>query len=225
MLRGLLVWIEWDDVHAMANGRQDGQRRSLTVGIRCNALQGPAPAQGQERHHPAYEEPDAKSTDTSDDSGRCVILHEMTHAVHDQFLGNDNPMIEAAYKQAMERKLYDPSMYAATNEHEFFAELTCAYFDQNGYYPRTRADLQKHDPWTYQSPRHAKTPGRTHVASATVSPVATSATLQIKLDEMKLGKPIMGPTMTIQDPAAGRPSIIVLLEREAAPRAWPPFRG
>jgi hypothetical protein len=34
----------------------------------------------------------------------------------------------------MERKLLDERSYAATNELEFFAEMTCAYYDQLDYY-------------------------------------------------------------------------------------------
>jgi hypothetical protein len=84
------------------------------------------------------------------DSGRCVILHEMAHAVHHQLLGPGNRAVAAAYRQAMERGLYDRNQYITTNEPEFFAEASCAYFNQLSYYPRTRADLQEHDPFTYK---------------------------------------------------------------------------
>jgi len=36
--------------------------------------------------------------------------------------------------------------YAATNEREYFAETTEAFFGRNDFYPFTRADLEKHDP-------------------------------------------------------------------------------
>ena len=209
VLRGLLIWVEWEEKHAMANGRQGNAAAVYYGGHQLQMLsKGLHPLKAKnitilsmrsltEEHQPKR------------DSGRCVVLHEMTHAVHDQFMGNDNPMIEAAYKQAMERKLYDPSMYASTNEHEFFAELTCAYFDQNGYYPRTRADLEKHDPWTYQLMENVWGKRTDAAASAAASQAATSATLQVKLDGIDLGKPIMGPTMTKSD-LHGRPAIIVL---------------
>src|SRR5438309_816319 len=78
------------------------------------------------------------------DSGRCVTLHELAHAFHYHVVGDKNPIVLAAYKQAMERKLYDPALYAATNEHEYFAELSVAYLKKLDYFPRTRQDLKKH---------------------------------------------------------------------------------
>jgi hypothetical protein len=44
-----------------------------------------------------------------------LLLHEFAHAVHDQLLGFDNAGIKSAYQQAMERKLYDKDLYAATS--------------------------------------------------------------------------------------------------------------
>ena len=38
---------------------------------------------------------------------RCVLLHEMVHAVHFQVFGSQNQIIRATYRQAMERHLYD----------------------------------------------------------------------------------------------------------------------
>src|SRR5262249_37089600 len=38
---------------------------------------------------------------------RCVLLHELVHAVHHQALGANNALIKATYQQAMRRKLYD----------------------------------------------------------------------------------------------------------------------
>jgi hypothetical protein len=37
----------------------------------------------------------------------AVILHELAHAYHDQFLGFDEPRIKAAYEKAMAAGLYD----------------------------------------------------------------------------------------------------------------------
>src|SRR5262249_27405088 len=84
------------------------------------------------------------------DCERCVILHEIAHAVHDQLLGPENQVVLAAYQQAMQRKLVDKEAYASTNDHEFFAEMTCAYFDQLDYFPRKRSELLKHDPVTHK---------------------------------------------------------------------------
>ena len=86
-----------------------------------------------------------------------MVLHELAHAYHDQFLrkGYDNPAILAAYKEAMEAKLYGEMLhivgktrpaYAAKNQMEYFAEATEAFFGTNDFYPFVRAELQQHDP-------------------------------------------------------------------------------
>ena len=105
---------------------------------------------------------------------QIVILHELCHAVHSHLLGNSNQTIKAAYQQASDRQLYDQvkhesgrtaRAYAATNDHEYFAELSCSYLDKCAYYPFTREDLKEHDPvgyllmeqvWGKNDPRVAK---------------------------------------------------------------------
>lgn len=85
----------------------------------------------------------------------AMVLHELAHAYHHQFLGYDDPDIKAAYKQAMEAKLYDSVLlykgtktraYAANNDQEYFAELTEAWFGTNDFYPFVRAEVKEHDP-------------------------------------------------------------------------------
>ena len=87
------------------------------------------------------------------------MLHELAHAYHFLVLGERHPGIAAAYRQAVERKLYDEvehasgakrRAYALRNEKEYFAELSEAYFGKNDFYPFSRADLQKHDPAGYR---------------------------------------------------------------------------
>ncbi|MBN9118411.1 MAG: hypothetical protein J0I06_04480 [Planctomycetes bacterium] len=84
-----------------------------------------------------------------------MVLHELAHAYHLHVLGEKYAPLEAAYKQAMERKLYDSveylgrekkKAYATTNPAEYFAELSEAYFGKNDFAPYTRAELEKHDP-------------------------------------------------------------------------------
>jgi len=85
-----------------------------------------------------------------------VILHELSHAFHDQILrGYEEPRILAAYKKAMKAGIYDEVLdhngrkvraYAASNQMEYFAEGTEAYFDRNDFYPFVRAELKEHDP-------------------------------------------------------------------------------
>jgi hypothetical protein len=84
------------------------------------------------------------------DSGGSILLHEFVHAVHDRYWGFDFAPILAAYRRAMEQKLYDLGSYLTSNEKEFFACVTQAYFDQADDFPRNHADLKKHDPATLQ---------------------------------------------------------------------------
>jgi len=86
-----------------------------------------------------------------------MVLHELAHAYHDQFLpgGYDNPEIKAVYDSAMKAGLYQKVLfvrggrrqaYAAKNPMEYFAELSEAYFGANDFYPFVRGELQEHDP-------------------------------------------------------------------------------
>lgn len=86
-----------------------------------------------------------------------MVLHELAHAYHDQFLpgGYDNPEIKAVYESAVKAGLYQKTLfvrggrrqaYAAKNPIEYFAELSEAYFGANDFYPFVRGELQEHDP-------------------------------------------------------------------------------
>ena len=88
----------------------------------------------------------------------CLVLHELAHAYHFHVLGEGQPEIAAAYRQAVNSRSYESvdyvgggkrRAYALVNEKEYFAELSEAYFCRNDYYPFTRADLQRHDPVGY----------------------------------------------------------------------------
>jgi len=85
----------------------------------------------------------------------AVILHELAHAYHDQFLSFDNPEILDAYNAAMEQGNYKKVMlyngrqvehYAATNHKEYFAEATEAFLYRNDFYPFVSGELEIHDP-------------------------------------------------------------------------------
>lgn len=194
-LRNLLIWVEWDEHERPRNGREGMPVAVYYGGHQLHLLaKGKHPLKAKnitilsmqaitEEHQPAR------------DSGRCVILHEMAHAVHDQLLGSDNPQIKLAYRQAMERKLYEPTMYASTNDHEFFAEMSCAYFDQLSYFPRTRSQLQQHDPATYKLMASVWGKGKP-VAKA--SP-ANKADPNVKLDRLEMGQLVLGPRHTAGD--------------------------
>ncbi len=93
-----------------------------------------------------------------------MVLHELAHAYHFLVLGDNHRGIEAAFKQAVERKLYESvefvrggkrKAYALTNSKEYFAELSEAYFGRNDFYPFTRAELEKHDPVGFRVLRDA----------------------------------------------------------------------
>lgn len=86
-----------------------------------------------------------------------MVLHELAHAYH-RMIGPDLPEIVGAYEAAMEAGLYDEvarnsvegdktvRAYAATNHHEYFAEVTEAYFALNDFAPYMRKQLAAVDP-------------------------------------------------------------------------------
>ncbi len=84
-----------------------------------------------------------------------VVLHELAHGYHDQFLDFDNPEIVAVFEHAKQQGLYENVLahtgkkvrhYALNNHKEYFAESTEAYFGVNDFYPFVRAELKEHDP-------------------------------------------------------------------------------
>lgn len=160
VLRGIVIWVEWDDTDdpdyakgvlakyygvwgnrgmwSLQNDKHPGKANNIEIISLKNLTR---------EHQPGVK------------LERCVILHELSHAVHLQLFGPNNPTIHAAYKQAMERKLYDETTdvygkkrqpYARTNEREYFAELSCAYLNKLHYYPFNRDDLKKHDQTGYK---------------------------------------------------------------------------
>ncbi|MBD2326272.1 hypothetical protein [Alkalinema sp. FACHB-956] len=88
-----------------------------------------------------------------------MVLHELAHAYHYLVLGDQNADIQAAYQNAIDRQLYKSvayvqggkkPAYALTNNKEYFAETSEAYFGKNDFYPFNRADLKQYDPMGYQ---------------------------------------------------------------------------
>lgn len=86
-----------------------------------------------------------------------MVLHELAHAYHHLELpqGFQNPKVLAAYNAAMQAGIYEEvrhwnggttKHYATTNQQEYFAEATEAYFGANDFFPFVRAELQHHDP-------------------------------------------------------------------------------
>jgi len=90
------------------------------------------------------------------------VLHELAHGYHDRVLGNDEPRLLAAYKNAKASGKYDKverqdsegrkrldRAYALTNVQEYFAEGSEAFFGENDFYPFNKAQLKTHDPELY----------------------------------------------------------------------------
>jgi len=85
----------------------------------------------------------------------CMVLHELAHAYHLKVLGHGDERVKHAYKQAVAARTYEAvkhvngrtnRAYALSNEKEYLAELSEAYFGKNDFYPFTRAELAEHDP-------------------------------------------------------------------------------
>ena len=88
-----------------------------------------------------------------------VILHELAHAYHDQVLGFDDVRVKEAFEKykaggrgetALRHDGRRVKHYALTNEKEFFAEMTEAYFGSNDFFPFNRAELKEAEPDVYR---------------------------------------------------------------------------
>ena len=86
-----------------------------------------------------------------------MVLHELAHGYHDQFIpdGYRNAEMKSAFDGAMKAGTYQSVLrvggtegksYACTNPMEYFAEGSEAFFGTNDFYPFVRAELKKHDP-------------------------------------------------------------------------------
>jgi hypothetical protein len=175
-LRSILIWVEWYDAEDPDIGNNI-VAKYYSVG---GGPSGRAAWSLSKRKHPLkannVEIINMQSVTMEHQPGvkweRCIIPHELAHAVHYQIFGAHNARIRLDYKKAVDRRLYDRSWdayrrpvtptYARKNEFEYFAELSCAYFNRLQYYPFTREDLRKHDPdgyklmvdvWTKSKPR------------------------------------------------------------------------
>ncbi len=140
---------------------------------------------------------------------QIIILHEMAHVVHHHLLGWDNPELDATFKQAVDRKLYDEvndrfgrrtKAYARTNAAEYFAEISCAYLDSCNYFPFNYSQLQGYDTagfafvervWKHPerfsaiAKKPAAKGGKSGTAAATVRPDAfAERSAQLKLDKL-----------------------------------------
>ena len=94
-----------------------------------------------------------------------LALHELAHAYHDRVLpeGFANREIKSAYARAKAGGSYDrverrrgggkpntfERAYALSDDREFFAETTEAFFGRNDFFPFTAGELRRHDPETF----------------------------------------------------------------------------
>jgi hypothetical protein len=210
-LRKLTIWVEWDEKLAVGNGR-DGSAIAIYYGGHQFGLPrvGKQPVKSKSvtilrmKSLTAEHQP-------GNDKGRCVLLHEIAHAVEDNLLTPEQHVsVKAAYRQAMERKLYDKAQYVSTNEMEFFAELTCAYFDQLQYFPHNREELKKHDPASFRvldsvwgvaarKPDAAATTAAKKPKELTATNGSDKFDLTVKLADVLIGEVVHGPPLAAGD--------------------------
>ncbi len=83
------------------------------------------------------------------------VLHELAHAYHDQVLDFDHGGIQAAWETFRAGGRYRRTLhlegqriphYALTDQKEFFAEMTEAFFGVNDFFPFNRAELKREEP-------------------------------------------------------------------------------
>ena len=83
------------------------------------------------------------------------VLHELAHGYHDQVLGFDEPRVTAAWEKFRASGKYASVLtspggmrehYGLTNQKEFFAEMTEAYFGSNDFYPFVTGELKQAEP-------------------------------------------------------------------------------
>jgi hypothetical protein len=160
VLQGVTIWVEWDELppgvkmseeekarggrvvavyrygspYSAARGFQEGK---LSHPGKMNAVEIMTLKRLTEMHQPGK------------DKDQIILLHELCHTVHHVFLGNGNPEVMNAYRLAMERGLY-PKVYARTNDHEYFAEISCAYLDRCNNAPFTADELKDYDETGYK---------------------------------------------------------------------------
>lgn len=148
VLRTIPIWLEWE------TARDDESRFGVTV-----AVYHPGNTLTQRYRYDTLEKAvksncvevvNTRRLTQIHQRGRndCILLHEVTHAVHHHLFSYDNPHIKAAHANAMSKQLY-ADKYASVNEKEYFAEISCAYFNHLEYKPHTRAELKEHDPTGY----------------------------------------------------------------------------
>jgi len=82
-----------------------------------------------------------------------ILLHEYAHLYEDFVMAEDKEQaIQKSYQNAMEQGLYQ-GFYAESNQYEYFAQLTAAYFDE-ATFPQDRTQLRCYDKTGYEMIQH-----------------------------------------------------------------------
>jgi hypothetical protein len=83
-----------------------------------------------------------------------MVMHELAHAYHHRVLGAENAAVRDAYQKARSSGAYAAVKNAAgatgrapalTDDREYFAELTRAYYGKGDFYPFVREELREYD--------------------------------------------------------------------------------
>jgi hypothetical protein len=90
-------------------------------------------------------------------------LHELAHAYHDRVLGFEEDRIKACFEKARASGKYEKVQrqnsegvrrfdraYAMTNQKEYFAECSEAFFSRNDFFPFNKEELKQHDPEMFE---------------------------------------------------------------------------
>jgi hypothetical protein len=155
VVQGVRFWVEWDDRLADdaefdRGGRVVAVYRSGTALTAALAARNGGPHPGKIN---AVEVMSLRALTDMHQPGRgkqqIILLHELCHTIHHQFLNYNNVEVKRAYQQAMDRGLYGRA-YARTSDAEYFAEISCAYLDRCNFAPYTAEELKDYDPAGYQ---------------------------------------------------------------------------
>lgn len=88
-----------------------------------------------------------------------AVLHELSHAYHDQVLGFGHAEVKAAWQAFVDGGKYKAALllngdrrphYALTNPMEFFAEMTEAHFGRNDFFPFNSGELKTEEPAVFK---------------------------------------------------------------------------
>ncbi|MBX7136057.1 MAG: hypothetical protein K1X67_25590 [Fimbriimonadaceae bacterium] len=142
-LRQVTIWVHWDD-----------------PGAPCMAYHPAAAWLREHKVNPAMEKgvelANAKNFLSWTYEQPWMVMHELAHAYHHQFLdkGFENADVATAWKRITESKKYESVLhydgknakhYALNNPMEYFAETTESYFGRNDFFPFVNAELKTFD--------------------------------------------------------------------------------